>query len=105
MVHKAQQEYPELSTSDAIQREADKGPGKEAIGPNERGSLTQRGKESMQVMILIGFRVAYYIKYVGYVGNDTGFFKFVLFLMKTQGVVGAAKQMNPGTRDMKEKHC
>lgn len=54
MVHKAQQEYPELNTNDAIQREADKGRGREApSGPQDTAagdkSMTQRTKESMQV--------------------------------------------------------
>ena len=53
MVHKAQQEYPELNANDAIQREADRGPGREAPpGPQDTGSdksMPQRAKESMQV--------------------------------------------------------
>ena len=53
MVHKAQQEYPELNASDAIQREANKGPGREAPpgpqDPESDKSMPQRAKESMQV--------------------------------------------------------
>ena len=76
MISKAEEHFPNLEKNDAIQKEANLGPGREAVqgeGGPAVGGLTGGIVQSVKE--------------------------------KVADVVGTMKEANPATRDMREKHC